>query len=179
VHAHAHVHAHVTCACACHVHVVHAHVTCACACTCSMLTCAYALIGCSFRRKTTDTTKHAGADHMAIAGKRHVCSCTCTCCTCTCTCTCTCSMLTCACGTRLLVTDLPQRRSLSPIAPLPAAAAPASCSTEWWVPPKRQEARQAQRPGRMIQWWAPEIGSGPGGRNPSAHPPLARRSEAR
>ena len=24
-----------------------------------------ALIGCSFRRKTTDTTKHTGADHMA------------------------------------------------------------------------------------------------------------------
>jgi len=24
-----------------------------------------ALIGCSFRRETTDTTKHAGADHMA------------------------------------------------------------------------------------------------------------------
>ena len=38
-----------------------------------------ALIGCSFRRETTDTTKHTGADHMASR-----CACACACCMCMC-----------------------------------------------------------------------------------------------
>ena len=53
-HVHAHAHAHV------HAHA-HAHVTFYWV----LLDSQSALIGCSFRRKTTDTTKHAGADHMA------------------------------------------------------------------------------------------------------------------
>ena len=51
--------------------------------------------------------------------------------------------------------------TLSPIAPLPAGAAPASCSTEWWMPPKGREARRARRLGRMVQWWVPEVGTVP------------------